>query len=381
MKPALFCLLFVAQLVCFPAFARKPAKTITITHHRTLETIMILRAISPDDYFLSRVKPESIGRPMIYKARGYFNVYKDHPAVTETQRLMDEAKDIGGQLFQGVLYAEELPGTAIKEDLADPMWEGKEGVLKNYMRLLGDFYTKANVAAFLKDNESFYTGAAKEASKYVNSSVIAAMEDYTGKTNKAYFMYLLPMSPHGWGFSATTGTKGAYIQHAIISPVQNIKWDGISPLTEFGFDGNEAADHYRELVVHEYMHSFITNTIMHDSFRAAINKYDSLFTPALDSAMAEQAYAQWWDFVNEYLVRLGHIRVTATYDTAQARAMKELNAKEYKFVLLDEGERLMRQYESNRKKYKTIDAFLPVMVGAFSNYSRAGIDKELHCTE
>ena len=325
MKPALFSLLFVAQLVCFPAFARKPAKTITITHHRTLETIMILRAISPDDYFLSRVKPESIGRPMIYKARGYFNVYKDHPAVTETQRLMDEAKDIGGQLFQGVLYA--------------------------------------------------------EASKYVNSSVIAAMEDYTGKTNKAYFMYLLPMSPHGWGFSATTGTKGAYIQHAIISPVQNIKWDGISPLTEFGFDGNEAADHYRELVVHEYMHSFITNTIMHDSFRAAINKYDSLFTPALDSAMAEQAYAQWWDFVNEYLVRLGHIRVTATYDTAQARAMKELNAKEYKFVLLDEGERLMRQYESNRKKYKTIDAFLPVMVGAFSNYSRAGIDKELHCTE
>jgi hypothetical protein len=381
MKPAVFILLVALHICSTFAYARKASKTITITHHRTLETIMILRAISPDDYFLSRVKPESKGRPLIYKARAYFDAHKDHPAVAETQRLMDEAKDIGGQLFQGVLYAEELPAIAIKEDLADPMWKGKEAVLKNYMQLLGDFYAKANVGAFLKENEGFYSSASKEASKYVNSDVIAAMESYTGKTNKAYFMYLLPMSPHGWGFSATTGKKDEYVQHAIISPVRNIKWDGVSALTEFGFDGEEATEHYRELVVHEYMHSFITNVIMHDSFRSAINKYDSLFTPALDSAMAEQAYAHWWDFVNEYFVRLGHIRVTATYDTAQAREMKELNAKEYKFVLLNEGEELMKQYERNRKKFKTIDEFLPAMVSAFSVYSRADIDKQLRRTE
>jgi hypothetical protein len=44
---------------------------------------------------------------------------------------------------------------------------------------------------------------------------------------------------------------------------------------------------------------------------------------------------------------------------------------------MPEGEKLMEQYERNRKKYKTIDPFLPVLINGLSQLSRAEIDRRI----
>jgi hypothetical protein len=353
-------------------------KTVNIGYHHTIETIMILRAISSDDYFFSKIKPGDKRRPMLFLARQAFAQYKDHPAVAETQKILTDLQDIGGQLFQGILYAEELPGTSIKYEPTDAYWLQHKEQLKNYMKLLQQFYNDAGVKKFLTQNKRFYDGAVAEARRFVSNSSIPAMEQYFGKQLAGYNVYVMPMCPYGWGFSASTGSSGRKSVHAIIAPVGKTAWkDNLNDYIEFGYAGEKAREHYRELVMHEFTHAFITDVLEQKDMKAMINQYDSLFTPALDSVMHDNGYPDWWGFVNEHIVRLGHIRVAAAVDNSEAEELRKADVQEYRFVLIPDGEKLMAEYESNRKKYKTINDFLPILIRHFENISRQDINAKL----
>lgn len=351
-----------------------PAKKIQVRYHPTIETVMILRALSADDYFLQRIPDTFKGRPMLFKAREYFKAYKSHPAVAETQRLLYDMQDIGGQLLQGVVYYEELPGTKQISTINNEYWMAHKDVLDAYMAQLSNFYEQAEVAAFLEQHKAFYEGTIAEASSYINDSITAVMEQYLGRQNKAYYMYVLPVCPYGWAFSLTTSDSSGNTQHAVISPVTDIAWQ--DSFSSYGFGGAEARAHYRELVVHEFAHSFITDLLEQDVLREQIAIYDSLYTPLLDSAMGEQGYSGWWSYVNEHLVRLAHTRVAATFDKQEAEALRKAD-KEYGFVLLPESEELIKEYENNRDKYPTIEEYLPVLINGFKYYDTAMVNSRL----
>lgn len=354
-----------------------PVKKINVGYNRTIETIMILRAIHPEDPLLKYRSDTDKGRPMLYKARQHFAKYKEHPAVAATQEILAMTQDIGGRLFQGIMYAEELPGTTLKYNITDDFWKQHKTELSDYMQALGTFYNDADVEGFLKENQQFYNGAIAEAKQYINDSITGIMEDYFGKANASYDMYLLTMSPFGTGFSVTTTDSEGNHQYAIVSPVGDVDWNDTDKNNKgFGFDGEEAPAYYRELVVHEFAHSFITDVIMQDSFRKQIAQYDTLFTPALDSVMQELAYGDWWGFVNEHFTRLGHIRVMEIADKNEANELRKAD-KEYGFVLMPEAEERIREYENNRAKYKTIDDFLPVLIRQFGTFNREYIDRKL----
>lgn len=353
-------------------------KTVNITYHRTIETVMILRAISADDYFFSKIKPEDKRRPMLYMARQAFAQYKNHPAAAETQKLLSDMQDIGGQLFQGVLYAEELPANKLIHEPGDSYWPHHKEQLAHYLSLLLQFYNEAGVEKFLDEHKPFYDGAVAEAHRYIKDATIPAMEKYFGKEMQAYNMYLMPMCPYGWGFSLSIKNGSGKTVCAVISPVGKIAWkDKLSDYTEFGYAGDKAKDHYRELVTHEFTHAFITDVLEQENMKKLIAQHDSLFTPSLDSAMQDNGYGDWWGFVNEHIVRLGHIRVAAGIDKTEADELRKADVHEYKFVLIPGGEKLIAQYEHNRKKYKTIDDFLPELISGFTKVSRQDIDSKL----
>jgi len=350
------------------------ADHIVVRYHRTIETIMILRAISDSDYFFKRFPEDFKGRPMLYEARKYFKSYKDHIAVKETQKLLEESADIGGVLFQGVLYAEELPGTKLKHEPVLPFWMKNRTKLEAYMKVLAQFYKDADVAAFFDEYDHFYKGAIAEASGYMNDKVISAMESYFGASNDSYTLILLPLSPYGWGFSASVGKQ----QYALVSPVSNSEWKPVlSEYASFGFAGEGAKQHYRELVTHEFTHSFITAFLDAPAMRKQINSFDSLYIPALDSVMADQGYPDWWGFVNEHIVRLAEIRIAARLNKEDGNEMLAENVKESRFILLPDQQSLIADYETHRNKYKTIRDFLPVLVRDFSRFSKTDIDKRL----
>ncbi len=374
-------LLIIASLWSCDAVSRPPKKAVTaavihVSHHRTIETFMILRALCDTDYFMKRIADTSKARPMIYRARQFFAAYKQHPAVAETQALYAQIGDIGGVICQGLLYAEELPGTRIIYEPGGYYWKEHKKELQQYMRTLAAFYKEAKVERFFAENNLFYEGAAAEAKSFINDSAVAVMEAYFGKRNGSYRMYILPLSPMGSGFSCTTRDSAGTHQYAIISPVEDVDWDGVSSYKTYGFGGPEAKAHYRELVVHEFVHSFITDKIETGSLRSAIDAYDSLYTPGLDSMLGDEGYSGWWAYVNELFVRSAHIRVMEQIEKPEAEALRKTQ-KEIPYILIPETEAVLKEYEDNRSRYGNIDAFLPNLIRQFKAYNKDSINRKL----
>ncbi|WP_291722765.1 DUF4932 domain-containing protein [Bernardetia sp.] len=355
----------------------KEQKTVEIDINKTIETFMILRSISDDDPLFQYRDSTYKGKPIMYEARKVFLDYKNHPAIEETQKLLKATSSTGDLILQGLLYFEELPSTNQKFEIDSKFWQTKEDTLANYISVINKFYKEAKVEEFINNNKNFYDNAKIEAKSYLDDNLIPTMEEYFGIQNYAYKMLLIPNSPFGMGFGASVKSDKGNIFYQIISPANDIEWNKNSTYATYGFSGKGANEYYRDMVVHEFCHPFVTPYLESDKMKSEIAKTDSLFIPKLDSIMSKQGYGSWWGFVNEHLVRLGEIRIAKAMKTQDLDAMRKTNINENGFILLPEAEELILKYENNRDKYATFQDFIPILINQLETFNKQQIDNKL----
>lgn len=352
-------------------------KEIEVVTNKTIETFMILRSLSESDPLFKYRKADYNGKPLIYSAREYFKDFKNDIAVKKTQEILAETSITGDLILQGLLYSTELPEMELKYEL-NPYWKNKESDLKAYLNILSQFYITANVEGFLKENNQFYQGAITEAKSHLNENLIPIMEDYFGEANPYYKLIIIPNSPFGMGFGANVGNGENRILYQIISPPTDIEWQkNVLDYVEFGYTGKDADKYYRDLVAHEFCHSFITPFILQEKFANKINETDMLFVPELDSIMEQQSYGDWWSFVNEHFVRLASIRISEKMKINDLDEMRRDNVVIKKFILIPDAEKLMIEYENNREQYPTFKQFIPKLIDQFQNYTREDIIEKI----
>ncbi len=352
-------------------------KTVEVEINRTIETFMILRSIAEKDPLFQYRDSTYLGKPIMVEARRAFADYKNHPAVEATQELLSSTSSTGDLILQGLLYFEELPSTAQKFEIDSDYWSARTDSLANYVETISQFYQKANVEAFVQENQEFYDQAIAEAKSYLSPALIPTMEGYFGIENHGYRMILIPNSPFGMGFGAKVNSEEGEIFYQIISPANEIEWNENSVYSTYGFSGEGAKEYYRDMVVHEFCHPFVTPYIETKELKAEIAKTDTLFVAQLDSIMSQQGYSTWWAFVNEHLVRLGEIRVANAMGIEDIDEMRRFNIEENGFVLLPDAEELVLQYENNRDTYPTFREFLPVLIEQLETFDRQVIDQRL----
>lgn len=353
------------------------SKKVEVVIHPTIETFMILRAIAHNDPLFRYRDSTYKGKPLMYEARKAFADYQHHPAVAATQNLLNATSATGDVILQGLLYFEPLPSNKQKFEITADQWKNRKDSLIHYVHLLHQFYHDADVGKFISNQSVFYSGAIEEAKSYLDDDLIGTMEGYFGIKNHGYTMILIPNSPFGMGFGAKTKSDQGDRFYQIISPANEIMWKAHSTYETYGFAGVGAADYYRDLVVHEFCHPFITPFIERKKWRTEIAKTDSLFVPALDSIMAKQGYGTWWGFVNEHLVRVAEIRIAKEMGVQSLATMRNYNVVENGFVLIPEAEKRMEQYENNRDQYPNIRLFIPTLIEQLSTYSKADMHKKL----
>ena len=376
-------LLFLVLPILFISFNKqtekqvKQQKEIKVVTNKTIETFMILRSLSESDPLFKYRKSDYKGKPLIYSAREYFKDFKSNIAVKKTQELLSETSNTGDLILQGLLYSQELPSTKLKYEL-NPYWKNREKELRAYLKVLKQFYKTANVEEFLNKNEQFYEGAKKEAQSHLDKRLIPTMEEYFGKTNPNYELIIIPISPFGMGFGANVGTGKDKILYQIISPANDIEWhNNLDDYEEFGYSGKGSDSYYRDLVAHEFCHSFITPIIKQEKYREKINQTDTLFVPELDTIMNKQSYGNWWSFVNEHLVRLTSIRIEKKIGIEDLKQMRLDNVVDKGFILIPDAEELISQYENNRQEYPTFAKFLPQLINQFGNYTKEDIEEKV----
>ncbi len=352
-------------------------KEIKVSINKTIETFMILRSLSDKDPLFKYRKADYKGKPLIYSAREYFKNFKSDIAVYKTQELLKETSSTGDLLLQGLLYANELPDNHLKYEL-NPYWKNKKSELIEYLKILKDFYNKANVEGFITEHKTFYEGAIAETKLYLNNSLIPTMEAYFGEYNTHYGLIIIPISPFGMGFGAKIEKGNNKMLYQIISPVRDIDWHkNLTDYNEFGYSGKGSDTYYRDLVAHEFCHSFITPIIKQKEYTKRINQTDSLFIPKLDSVMKKQSYGNWWSFVNEHLVRVASIRISEKLGIKDLEEMRTDNFIDKGFIIIPDAEKLLEEYENNRNKYPTFKLFLPKLIDQFKNYSKTDIENKI----
>lgn len=233
-------------------------KTIEVDINHTIETFMILRSLSKEDPLFKYRDSTYKGKPIMYEARKTFAKYKNHQAVKETQKLLNSTSSTGDLILQGLLYFEELPSTSIKYEIDSDDWKNQKESLTDYIYILNQFYKDAKVDEFISKHSEFYNGAICEANSYLDDNLIPTLEDYFGIKNEGYKMIIIPNSPFGMGFGANTNSEKGSVFYQIISPASEIKWNENTSYDTYGFSGEGAKEYYRDLVIHELCHPFVT---------------------------------------------------------------------------------------------------------------------------
>lgn len=352
-------------------------KEVQIGINHTIETFMILRSLSNDDPLFQYRDSSYTGKPIMYEARKFFSEYQNHPAVIETQKMLNKTSSTGDLILQGLLYFEELPSPILKYEISSEHWKNRKDSLTAYVSALQRFYEDANVDEFILNHSDFYNGAIAEAKSHIDENLIPTLEDYFGIENHAYKTILIPNSPFGMGFGASTKSKAGDIFYQIISPPNEEEWNSNSAYNTYGFTGEGANEYYRDLVVHEFCHPFITPLLEQEKWKTEIAKTDSLFVPMLDSVMTAQGYGSWWAFVNEHIVRLGEIRVAKAMKTQDLDEMRNYNINENGFILLPDAEELVVDYENNQDNYKNFQEFIPELIEQLNKFSRKEIEERM----
>jgi hypothetical protein len=121
-------------------------------------------------------------------------------------------------------------------------------------------------------------------------------------------------------------------------------------------------------IIHEFCHSY-TNAIV-DRHEEAFRPAGEAMFPHVADAMRRQAYGTWKTMMYESLVRASVVRYKTRFES-RAAVLREVGRQNQRgFVWIEELAELLGEYEENRDKYPTLDAFSPQIVEFFNDYAK-----------
>jgi hypothetical protein len=145
--------------------------------------------------------------------------------------------------------------------------------------------------------------------------------------------------------------EGEYLGYSIVGP------DGMA-----GNQPTYSLHHLRELVWHEFGHSFVNplTAARHDQLQANLDHFVPLAT-----RMEKTGYPTWESCVNEHLIRAitARLMFRVVGEEAGAKAVQEEVSRG--FVYVPALCRQLAEYETQRAAYPNLAAFLPRLLEVF----------------
>ncbi|PTM03019.1 MAG: hypothetical protein DA407_14520 [Bacteroidetes bacterium] len=305
-------------------------------------------------------------QPMKKLARDNFKQFQDHEAIHFIDSLVDKGFWLDA-MVEVMLKSSPLPNAELQYNLEEStsirLSDDKNEaqlLVNKFIASLNNFYVDTKMADFFNENKSYLDSVNLEVSNNLpGENFIQAMEDYYGKENDSYTLIPIPTLYHTMGFGKRVKVDLGYKVTNVFGPLTVTK-DSL----EFGFGFNNSKE-INELTVHEFGHSFINPTAELPNNVEIIDRYQDLFEP-IKNDMKKQGYVNWRTCVAEHIVRLGEIRISYVLgDSVRANRIRNDYVENRNFKYLPILEKRIDEYEKNRKKYKSIDDFLPRLLNSF----------------
>lgn len=375
------------------AFSQKSMRKFSVDFNRNIETYFLAEILSAEhrrnnkDFELYKIKECSVYQPIVKKSIEKFGHLKDSKIAFATAELNDvllEKYGLGNDaLMKSLLYHEEFPSNGWVNEytfefsrLTHEQNNEVTILIKNYLSELSKFYAKEKIGLFFNENKSFYQAAAKEYMKQIPSGFIDAMEQLYGEKFNSYTILISPIMM--WPISDNEG-RGIGADVTLKSGLKNI-YEIASPFVkvekagQFGYDNQFQA---RFLSIHEFGHSFVNKEVYKHPEK--LQKFKDLFEKSeLKQAMIKTGgYGDYQTCVAEHLVRLGEIETAKIQkDFERAKKLEDYHLKN-NFIFLPQLQDKIKDYHSNRSKYKTFGDFVPELLNVFEDSSVEFINSKL----
>ncbi|MDM1555097.1 MULTISPECIES: DUF4932 domain-containing protein [Chryseobacterium] len=380
MKKALFIFVSLGSTFCF---SQKGTSKFSVNYNKNIETYFLAEILSAEhrknnkDFELYKIKECSVYQPIVNKVLKKYEHLKNSEMAIATAKINDILIDKYGlfndMLMNPLMYHQEFPATGWINDyhfssnnLTEEQNKEVTELIKNYLAELSKFYTKENINQFFIENKIFYKGGINEYNKQIPAGFTNAMERFYGESFNSYTILISPMmmwpiaDGEGRGIATNVISKfGKTDVYEIASPFVRVENEG-----QFGYDNQFQA---RFLSVHEFGHSFVNKEVY--QHKDQLERFKDLFEKSnLKEVMIKTGgYGDYQTCVVEHLVRLGEIQTAKIQkDFERAEKLETYHVKS-NFIFLPLLEEKLKDYNSNRKKYKKFGDFIPQLLDVFEN--------------
>ena len=288
----------------------------------------------------------------------HFAKYKNHPVV-EFARQMRETNGIGYDAVPNLAVhlnpsPQLAPRVEFSANIPDPRW-GKANAEK-FAGLLREFYRDAECEKFFAAQAPAYLLAEQRFEKILNQVKFAWYKDFYGEQPAGTFNLYLGLLNGGGNYgSRVILPDGSEDLYAVMGTWQ---------VDEKGFP--LYGDDVFPTVIHEYNHSFANKIV--EKHAEKFEKSGSAMLRETREQMQRQGYNHWKTIVIESLVRACVVKYLQRNPTGKMTAKFQLAEEESRSFWWTTGlVALLGEYERNRKKYPTLESFVPRLIKFFNS--------------
>ena len=296
------------------------------------------------------------------KIENHFEKYKDHELI-EFAKVLNQENGIG---FDGVMRMathlgpapEFLPLVNFSDSIPSEKW-GKNNSEK-FVRLLREFYIDAGCKEFFASNIELHKKSSNNFLPIYKQIDLEWYKSFYGKEPNEKFIIVNGLGNGGanYGVDVLLPNKSRKV-YAIMGTwtVDNLG------MAEFGFND------YFPILIHEFNHSFVNNLIEKN-----IEKFEKsgvALYKVVGKKMADQAYTDYKIMLSEALVRAAVVRYMKDHDFNIVVIEKEIQDQMDKgFFWIRELDQDIEKYSKHRKKYPTLESYMPQIILAYDRYAR-----------
>jgi hypothetical protein len=286
----------------------------------------------------------------------YFGTYKTHPAVLLAKKMSAENGVGYDAVMWMAVYLSPPPALTpivpFTANIPESRW-GAENA-NQFAVELQHFYKDTRFQVFFNEHQAFYQLAEKRYAAVLEKFDPGWFSKYYGIPAPGQFHLLIGLNNGG----------GNYGPHVVLADGHQEIYAIMGDWSEDA-NGDPSISHDDlPIVIHEFNHSYI-NPLVSRHIRQ-FNATDRAYRMVADQ-MRSQAYTTPETMVNESLVRASVILYLESigrsqHEIAEATHVEQSNG----FVWMDELCALLRQYQSQRDRYPTLNDFMPQIAKFFN---------------
>lgn len=290
----------------------------------------------------------------------HFDQYAAHPLIS----FLKQIRDTSDIRFDAVMAMavhlspppQLTPIVPFVQNIPDDRWESAHHYKDTFISLLQHFYNDTGFETFFSKEQELYHIAEQRYRIVFDSMDAAWYRKFYGNGPASEFHTII-------GFGNGRANYGLSVKHTgkaedIYAIVGSWRIDSAG-LPIYTTSNNLPT------LIHEFNHSFINH--LNEQYRKDLQQAGQHIYKEVSAQMEDLGYPDWKIMLDEALVRAAVIKYIKAHSNDAASADKALE-KELKngFTWMNELVSLLDQYEQNRKKYPTLQHFMPIVISFYN---------------